>query len=81
VARFFVRADAVEDDRVTFDAAEARHLGRVLRLGPGDVVHAVDGRGQEWTVRLTEVGARAASGLVVERRSRPRESQLDMCIV
>ena len=81
MARFLVRADAVEGDRVRFDAAEARHLGRVLRLGPGDVVHAVDGHGHEWTIRLTEVGPRSAIGDVLDRRSRPRESPLALTLV
>ena len=33
--RVFVRPEAVGADRVRFDAAEAHHLRRVLRLRPG----------------------------------------------
>ena len=66
---------------MTFDAAETRHLSRVLRLGPGDVVVAVDGRGQEWTVRLTEVGPRASAGVVLSGQPGARESPLRLTLV
>lgn len=79
--RFFVRAEAVTGERVTFDAGETRHLSRVLRLGPGDVVRAVDGRGQELTVRLTEVGARTAAGEILARAMRRSESPLSLTLV
>ena len=79
--RFFVRAEAVEGGRVSFDADETRHLSRVLRLGPGDVVLAVDGRGRELTVRLTEVGARSAAGAILDARARRAESTLRLSLV
>ena len=80
MTRFHVRADAVSGERVSFDAAEAHHLARVLRLGPGDMVQAVDGRGLELTVRLTRVGPRGAEGAIVGRVSRPVESPLDLTL-
>jgi 16S rRNA (uracil1498-N3)-methyltransferase len=74
--RFFVRPESVEGGRLTFDADEARHIARVLRLTPGDVIAAVDGQGQEFTVRLDRVSGRAAAGTVVSRRHRDTESLL-----
>jgi 16S rRNA (uracil1498-N3)-methyltransferase len=81
VTRFHVHTEAAAGEPVTFDAGETRHLARVLRLGPGDLVRAVDGHGHELTVRLTEVGARGAQGLVVSRAVRPTESPLDLTLV
>ncbi len=80
MSRFHVRADAVSGERVSFDADEAHHLGRVLRLGPGDVVCALDGRGHELTVRLTHVAPRTAEGIVVARADRPAESPLELVL-
>lgn len=80
MARFFVRPEAVAGDRVRFDALEARHLGRVLRLGPGDVVLAIDGRGRQLTVRLTGVGARAAEGIVLDEERLDTESPLHLTL-
>ncbi|MDE1170536.1 MAG: RsmE family RNA methyltransferase [Verrucomicrobium sp.] len=41
-----------------FDEAESRHCGRVMRHGQGDLVHAFDGQGREWKVRLTREEAK-----------------------
>jgi len=81
VTRFHVQADADVGEAICFDADEARHLARVLRLGEGDVVQAVDGRGHELTVRLERVGARGAEGVVVSRTTRRTESPLELTLV
>jgi len=80
VSRFHVRPEAVRGDRVTFDAEESHHLARVLRLGAGDLVTALDGGGQELIVRLTRVGTRGAEGTVVSRRALHTESPLDLTL-
>jgi 16S rRNA (uracil1498-N3)-methyltransferase len=81
VTRFHIRPEAVEGDRVSFDAAETRHLARVLRLRPGAVVRTLDGQGNELTVRLTEIGTRAAAGDIVGRSATASESPLDVTLV
>lgn len=80
MSRFHVRPEAVRGDRVVFDAEEAHHLARVLRLGAGDLVEALDGGGNELTVRLTRVGPRGAEGAVVSRRALHTESPLDLTL-
>jgi 16S rRNA (uracil1498-N3)-methyltransferase len=50
--RFSVAADAVRGGQVYFQAAVARQMRRVLRLGPGDRIAAFDGRGVEYTAVL-----------------------------
>jgi len=81
MASFVTRAEPTPDGRVAFDAAETRHLGRVLRLGPGDLVTAVDGRGRRWQVRLTELTPRAAAGVIVGDDGAGRESPLHLTLV
>lgn len=76
MTRFHVRPEAVQADRVIFDAEETRHLARVLRLAPGDVVQVVDGRGAELTVRLESVEGRSAAGTILARSSPLTESPL-----
>jgi len=65
--RFVVRPDAIESDRVRFDADETHHLARVLRLRPGALVEAADGRGGILTVRIESLGGPDAWGTIVER--------------
>lgn len=81
MSRFHVRPDAIVGDRVTFDAGETRHLTRVLRLQPGDVVEALDGSGSLLTVRLDRVGARGAEGAVLARAALRSESPLHLTLV
>lgn len=79
--RFHVRPEDVAGDRVTFGAEETRHLTRVLRLGVGDVVEALDGAGTMLTVRIETVGRRAAEGLVLARTVSRTESPLRLTLV
>ena len=79
--RFRVRPEDVAGDRVTFGADETRHLTRVLRLGVGDVVEALDGTGIMLTVRIETVGRRAAEGQVLSRIVHRTESPLGLTLV
>ncbi len=53
--RFYCPDPPVED-RLTLDEGEARHLGKVLRLGIGDRVEVFDGRGSAWAAEVRTVG-------------------------
>jgi 16S rRNA (uracil1498-N3)-methyltransferase len=72
--RVFVRPEAVDADRVRFDAAEAHHLRRVLRLRSGAVVEATDGTGRLYTVRLVALDAEGGWGTIEGRAEPGRES-------
>ena len=78
--RFTIAPERISGDRVAFDAEETRHLVRVLRLGPGDVVTAADGRGGAWEVRLLTLGD-TATGAIVGVASLAAESPLAITLV
>ena len=80
MTRFLLDPESVRGDQVTFPPEESRHLGRVLRLGPGDVVRALDGAGQELTIRLTEIGPRRATGVVLGRAPLRTEPALKLTL-
>jgi 16S rRNA (uracil1498-N3)-methyltransferase len=65
VPRFFLSRDAIDGGRVRFDAAEAHHLARVLRLRPGAILEAIGGDGRVLSVRLEALEPGAAWGTVV----------------
>mgnify|MGYP000114955454 FL=1 len=71
--RFFVESTARPGDALVFPAAVARQMVRVLRLGPGARVIAVDAEGWELTVELTRADARAVEGRVLAREQRRTE--------
>src|SRR6266542_7057933 len=80
VRRFTIAPERIEGDRVTFDRDETRHIARVLRLGPGDVVLASDGAGREFTVRVEALGE-VASGTVLAVATRGIESPLAVTLL
>ena len=78
--KFHVQPEAVNNQRVVFDQEEAYHLSRVLRLTPGDTIHAVDGMGTEYTVRLEVVSTKAASGIILAQTRAVTESPLSLTL-
>ena len=50
--RFLVEPEQLTDQMAYITGAEAHHLQRVLRLGPGDVVEVGDGQGRAFRARL-----------------------------
>src|SRR5438067_553890 len=78
--RFTIAPARRRGDRVTFDREESHHLARVLRLKAGDTVVAVDGSGQDLTVRLDDVSAEA-TGTIVGTTARETESPFPITLV
>lgn len=74
MGKFHIHPEAVNGDQIVFDEQETRHLVRVLRLRPGEVIQAVDGRGSEFTVRLESLQGREAVGRILGRSDRRTES-------
>jgi 16S rRNA (uracil1498-N3)-methyltransferase len=74
VPRVFVRPEAVDADRVRFDADEAHHLRRVLRLRPGAIVEATDGTGRLYTIRLAALEVEGGWGTIEASAQPVRES-------
>lgn len=72
--RFVIRSDAIAAGRVRFDADEAHHLARVLRLRPGALVEASDGGGRVFTVRIEALGRGEAWGSILGEAPASRES-------
>jgi 16S rRNA (uracil1498-N3)-methyltransferase len=81
MGRFHLPPERVRGDLVEFDSDETHHLVRVLRLRPGDVVQALDGRGLALTVQLTTIGSRHAKGHVLARSQVNAESPLALTLV
>lgn len=78
--RFTLGPERIQGDRVTFDPEESRHMVRVLRLAPGDVVVAGDGAGRDYTVRLETLGA-TATGTILGVSTNRAESPLALTLV
>lgn len=69
--RLFVPGDRLADGRVTITGPEHRHLGRVLRARPGDLVTLFDGAGGEVEARVARVGRDQTELELGARRTAP----------
>lgn len=76
--RFFV--ERIQADQVTIEGTDARHIGKVLRLKPGDHV-AVVADGEEYEVALTEIGPNVVRGQVVQGCSGSADPALQVMLV
>lgn len=78
--RFTIAPEQRRGDQVTFSREESRHLARVLRLAAGDTVVAVDGSGQDYTVRLESI-ATEVTGTIVGVAAHDTESPFSITLV
>jgi 16S rRNA (uracil1498-N3)-methyltransferase len=78
--RFHVQPEAIDGARVTFDRETVRHIARVLRLGPGVLITASDGAGQDYLVRLESVTAEQAVGTILGKGRHSVESPLQITL-
>lgn len=66
---------------IELGAEAVRHLGRVLRLGPGDAVRLFDGHGGEYAATLTALDKRAGRARLDAFDDRESESPLTLELV
>lgn len=80
MTRVFLVPGAMSGDMVTLAGDDARHLTRVLRMGPGDRYIAIAG-GVEYSVELTTVTRDLAVGRVVGQAPAGGEPPLKLTLV
>ena len=79
--RFHVPAVNSTLDRVELPEDEAEHLVRVLRLGVGDQVDVIDGRGGLWRAEVVQVGKKSAVVRPLEPGTPARELGVRLALV
>ncbi len=76
--RLFVAADLAAEGEVDLDRGQANYLLNVLRLGPGGMVLAFNGRDGEWRAEIVASGRKSAALRPLERtRPQPAAPDLD----
>ena len=77
--RFFIPGVS-HGDSVPVEDTEARHMTRVLRMKPGDMLIAFDGTGVECVCRIAQPGGRRVMVEVIERRQVSREPAVQVTL-
>src|SRR4029078_10572621 len=79
--RFFAPSLDIGDETFVLPKDEGEHLRRVLRLGVGDTVSVFDGRGREFTARVTVALPRETRVQLMSRVETPPESGVPITLV
>jgi len=80
VHRFYAPALDPGDETVALPREEAEHLTKVLRLGNGDTVAVFDGRGHEYSARVTSAVRREVRVQIVSRLEPAAESRVGLTL-
>ena len=78
--RFFVPAEAITSDNVTFTIAQARQMASVLRMQAGGTVLALDNQGACYRVELTVVTSTRAEGRITGRTVADEEPRVHITL-
>ena len=79
--RFYVPADRISGDQVSFEAGQRRQMRSVLRLRPGDFVALLDGSGREYKVQIEILDDTQALGRILEAAEPAVESEVHLTLV
>jgi 16S rRNA (uracil1498-N3)-methyltransferase len=74
--RFFIDSVRLQSERPSLEGEEAKHILRVLRLGPGDRIALFDNTGWEYEAQITGRQSGRVFYEVLEKKWVPRESPL-----
>lgn len=64
--RFFVAPDCIQKGELRLGGGQAHQITDVLHLKPGEIIAALDGRGNEYRVELTRVAHHEVEGRVLD---------------
>jgi 16S rRNA (uracil1498-N3)-methyltransferase len=78
--KFLISPDQILENRVIIDGQDARHINRVLRLGPGDRIFLTDGLGTDLTGGITESGPERVVINITDTRPSRTESPLPLTV-
>lgn len=81
MTRFFISSDQIKDNSVILKGEDRHHLLNVLRRGPGDEITVLNGKGEEYLVRITEATTDQVKGEIVRQVERQSEPRLKITLV
>lgn len=72
---FYVLPEKIYKDEVIIENDEYHHLYKVLKKRKGDLIHVVDGKGNDYLVRIEEFKKGKAIGKILEKYFMPNETR------
>ncbi|MDD5987670.1 MAG: RsmE family RNA methyltransferase [Eubacteriales bacterium] len=78
--RFFVDASQVVGKSILIDGEDVRHIRKVLRLRPGDVIEVSDSSSWEYRCRIVSVEEDAVEAVIEDKQRFAREPSLEITL-
>jgi len=78
--RFLVEKDRISGNRAFLKEDEARHIGKVLRLGVGDTIYLLDEEGSTYHAVITARDAKTVEVEIVEKITAPKEPSMEIVL-
>lgn len=81
MTRFFISSDQIKSNTVILKGQDRHHLLNVLRQGPGAEITVLNGKGEEYLVKITEVTAEQVNGAILKKVERQTEPRVKITLV
>ena len=81
MTRFFISSDQIKDNSVILKGEDRHHLLNVLRQGPGGEITVLNGKGEEYLVKITEVTVDQVNGTIIKKVERQTEPRVKITLV
>lgn len=78
--RFFTAPEAVQGDSIVFDADLAHHMGKVLRLAPGEQVTVCTGDSMVYVAELETFSKDSVTARIVETLENQKETDVEIVL-
>ena len=78
--RFLVEKDRISGNRAFLKEDEARHIGKVLRLGVGDTIYLLDEEGSTYHAMITARDAKTVEVEIVEKIPPQKEPSMEIVL-
>ena len=78
--RFFTAPEAVQGEYIEFDADLAHHMGKVLRLAPGEQVTVCTGDGMVYVAELESFRKDSVTAKILETLENQKETEVEIVL-
>ncbi len=81
MTRFFISSDQIKGNNVILKGEDRHHLLNVLRQGPGGEITVLNGKGEEFLVRINDFTSEQVIGEIIKRIERQTEPRVKITLV
>lgn len=78
--RFFAARENISDTEIVIDNEDVNHISRVLRLNLGDEITVCDGKGFDYTVKISEIESKKIICKIIEKRKSDTEPNIEVTL-